>query len=121
MTPQGNKTQDMRLSVRLTPEERLEIEARANGQKLSAYVRRVLLGKAAAKRSAARPDDKALGQILGLLGQSNVFQSLADLSECAKVGALPEDEDIKASLTAAQTDLAEIKSLLMQALRTKER
>lgn len=123
MTTPGTKTQDTRLSVRLTPEERLELERRAGDARLSDYVRRSLLGTSRDKSRDIPVDQRQrdLAQILGLLGQSGVFQALADLSEGMRIGALPADDETKATIDAAHAELAEIKSLLMAALRTKAR
>ena len=119
----GKRTGDSRLSVRLTPEERLELERRAGGVRLSEYVRRSLLGSFRDKNRDAPIDQKQreLAQILGLLGQSGAFQALVDLSEGMRIGALPADEETKEAILAARTELAEIKTKLMRALRTKAR
>lgn len=117
----GKKPQDIRLSVRLTPEERLALQDRAGDVPISAFVRAQLLGKARTSRTTPAPDRHALAQILGLLGETSVFRALSALEKAVQIGALPEDEEIRSTLAAARADLAEIKSLLMHALRTQER
>lgn len=116
MAKSGNTTQDIRLSVRLTPEERLELARRADGVPLSSYVRSELLGKRAG-RGSRKPDQRAIAQVLALLGQSDAFVSLQSLAASAELGALPDDAEAIAAIHEARDDLAAIKSLLMMALR----
>lgn len=120
MASSGNTTQDIRLSVRLTPEERLELERRVDGERLSRYVRRKLLGHEISKRQHA-PNQVELAQMLALLGRSDLGPSLKALADMAERGGFADDKQVAADIQAARAELAEIKSLLMRALRLKGR
>lgn len=112
-----------RLSVRITEQERRELQRRAGNAQLSEYVRRILLGNACSRKRTAtpKPDVQALSQILGLLGQTDVFRSLKKISDGVRLGTLPVDDELLETIKEARSDIAEVKSLLMQALRTTER
>ena len=115
-------------SLRLTPEERRQLDERAGRQPVGAYIRARLFGDAAEsghKRRTRRPfvvaDHKALSQVLALLGRSRLASNLNQLARAANCGALPVTPDTEAALTAAGRDIAEIKALLMTALGIRER
>jgi len=63
----------------------------------------------------------ATAQILAKLAQGEVVSNLRTLVEAAQSGSLVLDDEAKAALLQAYADIAEIKSLLMQTLDTKER
>lgn len=110
---------DIRLSVRVTRAERDALKKRAGSDGISVFVRRQLFGKRAAMRST-QPAKPQTAEILGKLGASGALASLKALSEAARLGTLALDEDQTRQIETACTDVAEIKSLLMQALRIKE-
>lgn len=113
----------VRMSLRLTGEERLALEEMAGGVNLSAYIRAQIFGQDCAKRKrgSARPvkDHEALAQVLGMLGQSDIATSLAALAKAAQAGAVVIDEESTATLESCSAELADIRALLMTALRVK--
>lgn len=115
-------------SLRLTPEERQALEDRAGRQPLGVYIRQRLFANEDAEgkrhRAARRPavqDERALAQLLALLGQSRLASNLNQLARAANTGALPVTPDTEAALTAATADVAAIKAMVMQALGIQER
>ena len=79
-------------SLRLTAEERAQLEAEAGPSPLGAYIRAKLLnGTAAPRRAHRRPvkDDQALAQVLSRLGDSRLSSNLNQLARSANTGSLP--------------------------------
>lgn len=110
---------DIRLSVRMSRTERDALKERAGSDRISVFVRKQLFGKHASKRSG-QPAKPQIAEILGKLGASGALAALKDLSEAAHHGTLELDHDQTIQIEIACGDIAEIKSLLMRALRIKE-
>ena len=126
--PDQPKTGPAPFSLRLTPEERRELQDRAGRQPLGVYIRERLFAdqgeKGKRKRATRRPavqDEQALAQVLALLGQSRLASNVNQLARAANTGSLPISPDIEAALCAASADVATIKTLLMRALGIRER
>ncbi|MEL7167483.1 MAG: hypothetical protein AAGL96_18625, partial [Pseudomonadota bacterium] len=90
--------------------------------------RRVLFRSFAesAKRRKRRPksavaDKAAAAEALALLGQSRIASNLNQLGYHANIGALMVGETEKAQIAEANSHLAAIRALLMQALGKQER
>tara|TARA_R110002110_G_scaffold415618_1_gene652467 strand:+ start:2356 stop:2733 length:378 start_codon:yes stop_codon:yes gene_type:complete len=112
-------------SLRLTKKERSILESQANGEPLGSYIRSRLFhsedsGRHSARVKSAAEEPKELAQILALLGRSNFARNLDDLAGANRCGSLPLWPETESSLLTACDDIAEIKSLLMSALRIKE-
>ncbi|WP_238365455.1 hypothetical protein [Mesobacterium pallidum] len=115
---------DTRLTIRLTPEERLALEAKAGDRALSAFVRDLALAEAANKRANTRvpaASSRELAQVLALLGQSGALQGLDRLGAAATNGIVALDEVERGQIDTARAEIGEIRALLMQALRVKSR
>lgn len=114
------KTASKTLSVRLTPEEHLRLEAEAGNQPLSWYVRSKLLGKKASKRKIRGghvvKDHEALGHVLGLLGATDMASSLSVLAKAAQSGSLPLTPETEKALIAACDLIRDMHKALMRAL-----
>lgn len=113
------------LTVRLTQEERAQLEELAGDTTLSAYVRASLFAKDIKLRKT-RPKDivadkKAAAEALALLGQSRIASNLNQLAYHANIGALIVGEVEKEDIAEANTHLAAIRSLLMEALGKKKK
>ncbi|MCC0007695.1 MAG: hypothetical protein H6876_06170 [Hyphomicrobiaceae bacterium] len=106
-------------SIRLSPEQRIELARRAGDQPLGGYIKAVLFEDGWEHRaSSARPalEREALGQALGMLGQSNLSGNLAALAEVARDGNLYTEPGTISQLERACEDIAAIRALLMEAL-----
>src|SRR3546814_5471194 len=98
-------------SLRLTFEQRAQLEQDAGGMSLAAYIQSRLFDSEnpAPRRRGKRPvkDYQALTQVLGKLGQSRLSANLNQLARSANSGSLPVTPDTEAALLAA---VAEIRS-----------
>lgn len=107
-------------SLRLTFEERAQLEEAANGVPLGAYIRAVLFGQDLQKvrRRNTNPikDHAALAQVLGVLGQSRLAQNVNQMAKAVHAGALPVNPDTEADLDRACDDIRAMRHALIQAL-----
>jgi len=109
-------------SLRLTFEERAALEQEAGDEPLGAYIRKKLLGgkrKPRRRRSRTRKplkDEKALGELLGKLGESRLASNVNQLAKAANSGSLPVTPDTEKALQNACDDVRAMRMLLMQAL-----
>jgi len=111
------------VSVRLTPEERLELEKAAGGMSLSQYIRsRIFLDdtvenqNCSEERISPAARQKLLAQILSSLGKSGTATALSELAELARLGLLPDDADIVPTLAQAHDEATKLRSDLLRAL-----
>lgn len=112
-------------SLRLTLEERFILEKRASGMPLGAFIRSSLFDCDAVPGMASiHPEivDKRrlLPQILAKLGPSDDVKNLNEFARLAGNGALPLTPEIEAEIHKATTDITDMKTMLMKALRIKE-
>src|SRR3546814_1098687 len=84
-------------SLRLTFEQRAQLEQDAGGMSLAAYIQSRLFDSEnpAPRRRGKRPvkDYQALAQVLGKLGQSRLSANLNQLARSANSGSLPRSEE----------------------------
>lgn len=110
-------------SLRLTFEERAKLEEAANGVPLGAYIRAVLFDQALPKvrRRGTKPvtDHAELARLLALLGASRLSSNVNQLAKAVHSGSLPVTPDTEAELKQACTEIAEMRSLLVNALGLK--
>lgn len=122
--PITNNKKTRPFCLRLTAEERLQLEEQAGGKALGSYVRARLFetGNAPAQRNRiAACDRKALAQALGRLGEFGLSVSLTDLCELARSGVLPVSAETEAALNTAYREILDMKAQLMKALGIQER
>lgn len=107
-------------ALRLTDEERKELERRAGELALGTYIKAVLFadGDKRSRRGARKPvkDHAPLAQVLACLGQSRLGESLNSLSNAAESGTLTVDDDLPIALKKACDDIVVMRLLLMRAL-----
>ncbi len=109
-------------SLRLTFDERAALEQSAGTRPLGAYIRSKLFGgKEAPRRKRTRTrkplkDEKALGELLGKLGESRLASNINQLAKAANSGSLPVTPDTEKALQDACDDVRAMRILLMQAL-----
>lgn len=113
-------------SLRLTAEERAQLERRAAGMPMGAYIRGCLFASGATPQRITRgkapvADHKALAQLLARLGQSRLPNNINQLARAANTGALPITRETEAALRTAAADIAAMKRLLLRALGVRER
>ena len=116
----GRKKTPPPFSLRLTTEERAELERRAGTKPLGQFIREQCLGKAAqprsAKRRRAKVDHTLFAQALALLGGSRLASNVNQIAKAAHIGALPVTPELSADLNEACSDIQAMRRLLMQAL-----
>ena len=110
--PGPNSTRHAPFSIRFTPGERARLYREAGKTPLGTYIKTRLFGD--------RPAPDQMAAVLAKLGKSEIASSLREMARLARLGALPITPETEAELHRASADIAEIKSLLMKALRIKE-
>lgn len=106
-------------TLRLTDDERRELERQAGSKPLGSHIRSTLLGESAKRqRSGRRPvkDQATLAQLLGMFGQSDVAARLTALSKAIESGALVVDDDTIEAIQSACAEVHAMHMLLMRAL-----
>jgi len=108
--------------IRLSPEERARLESEAGNRPLGTYIRAKLLEDGEATRRSARtpPIDYALlAQLLSMLGESELSNSLCLMAVAAEAGRLALKEEERAALHEACTEVRHMRALLVHALGLK--
>lgn len=107
-------------SLRLTFEERAQIEKNAGSMPVGAYIKSLLLAEDAPKYRARRKspvaDHAALAQVLACLGATRIANNLNQLAHATNVGSFYFDADTKRAIREACNDVRIMRQLLMQAL-----
>lgn len=107
-------------SVRLSFDERAQVEKNAGSMPVGAYIKSLLLADDAPKyRERRKPpveDQAALAQVLACLGSSRIANNLNQLAKATHVGSFYFDEDTKFLIASACHDIRIMRQLLMQAL-----
>jgi len=123
--PKTKTTDTKPFSLRLTAEERAQLERQAAGLSLGAYIRERLLNSGESPRRTRGKfpvkNHTALAQVLALLGRSELAASLATLARAVRTGSLPVTPETETALQKACQDVAAIKSMVMKALGIAER
>ncbi len=107
-------------SLRLTFEERVQLDRAATGMSLGAYIRQQILGENAAPRKTRGKfpvkDHEALARVLGQLGTSHLSNNLNQLAKAANTGSLPVTPDVENELKAACSEIRSMREELLRAL-----
>lgn len=112
------------VSLRMTFEEKANLERAAAGMSLSAFIRwRLFDPDAPAPKSRGKhpvKDQRALAQLLALLGQSRIANNLNQLAKAANSGSLPVTPETEAALMHASLEVMAMRRMLMRALGLDE-
>lgn len=107
-------------SLRLSREERNELEQAAAGTPLGTFIRQKLFdGDLTPRRTRGRSpvkDHTALAQVLAALGRSRLSSNLNQLAKAAHLGALPVAPEVENNLVDACEQVRGMRKALMQAL-----
>ncbi len=109
-------------SLRLTDEERQYLQRKAGNKPLGTYIRSQLLEGTETRRKAVRTpstDFALLGQVLGALGKSELASCLCILIAATEQERVRLDTQEHAALLALQTDVSEMRRMLISALGLK--
>ena len=107
------------LSLRVTFEEKANLEKAAAGMSLSAYMRWKLFDpNSPPKRRGKSPvkGHRALAQLLALLGQTRLANNMNQLAKAANSGSLPFTPETEEAIVTAAREVAEMRALLIKAL-----
>ena len=108
-------------SLRLSFEERAELERLADGAPLGAYIKSKIFVNGTGARSRVKQVDRAaLAKILSSIGQSRVPQNLNQIAKAANIGALPVSPELEDELRLACAEIKALRSTLMAALGKRE-
>lgn len=107
-------------SLRLTKEERIELERRAGTMPLGSYIKSVVFAANAptyrVRRKPPVADQQALADVLACLGASRIANNLNQLAHAANTGTLYFDHDTKTDIARAAGDIQAMRLMLMRAL-----
>ena len=108
------------LSLRLTVDQRVELEKKANGMPLGTYVKCQIFGaKAVPRKRTAIQDYELLARVLSALGKTDVFTNLSAVAERIESGDLVLSAEQKEQITLACMLVMEIRRDLITALGVK--
>ena len=116
--PQPNRPAPF--SLRLTPQERAELERLAGDMSLSAFIKDRIFDpdnphpRRRRRRSVA--DHKALAQAMAMLGSSRLSQNMNQLAKATHTGNLPLPDQVARELERGCADIRAIREMLMRAL-----
>lgn len=114
------KKQIAPFSLRLTFEERAQLEKDAAGMSLSAYIRTRLFDSEAPKRRTRGKhpvkDHTELGKLLGELGKSRIANNINQLAKAVNSGSLEVSPDTEQSIQNSCGDISWIRRTLIVAL-----
>lgn len=119
------KKRPVPLSLRLTPEERAQLEKDATGMSLAAYIRARLFDGPSGKRRQigvrtrgrnSIKDRQAIARALGTLGESEIARSLNELRNAAKSGSLILDTQTEKELREACAAVSAMRADFIKAL-----
>jgi len=110
-------------SMRLTEDERQQLESQAGSMPLASYVKSVVFSDEAPKyRKTRKPpvaEQQLLAQVLARLGQSRTANNLNQIAKHLNQGTLVIDEELERDLHQAIAEVAWMRATLMQALGVK--
>ena len=107
-------------SLRLTPEERYQLESQAGAMPLSSYIKSVIFAAEAPKhRKRRKPpvaEQQLLAEVLARLGQTRQASNLNQIAKHLNQGTLILDPELEEDLKRAVAEVAWIRATLMEAL-----
>ncbi|MEM8750141.1 MAG: hypothetical protein AAGF28_07555 [Pseudomonadota bacterium] len=117
---QSSKSKTQTFGIRLTVDERAELQRRAGEIAVGSYIKAVLFADGAKRRvrGARSPvkDHRMLAEVLGCLGSSRLSESLSRLADAAESGVLQWNDDAPVAIRKACEDIICMRLLLMKAL-----
>lgn len=111
-------------SLRLTFEERAQLEKDAAGFSLSGYIKWRLFDpdRPRPKKRGKVPvkDHKMLAALIAKLGQSRLAANVNQLAKAVHTGSLPVNPETEADISRASKDINDIRNMLVTALGLQE-
>ncbi len=107
-------------SLRLTTEERQQLEAQAGSMPLGSYIKSVVLAsEAPTYRKRQKPpvaEQQLLAEVLARLGQTRTANNLNQIAKHLNQGTLVLDDELETDLKTAIAEVAWMRVTLMKAL-----
>ncbi|GJL67668.1 MAG: hypothetical protein NPIRA06_03030 [Nitrospirales bacterium] len=118
--PVPKKKQISPFSLRLTPEERTQLDKDAAGMSLGAYIRSRLFESSIPKRRTRNKfpvkDHQELAKVLGELGKSRLANNMNQLAKSVNKGILEVTPETEQAIHAGCSDIRWMRHVLMAAL-----
>lgn len=110
-------------SLRLTPDERSQLESQAGSMPLASYIKSVVFADDAPhyrkRRKPPVAEQQLLAEVLARLGQTRHANNLNQIAKHLNQGTLVVDAELEADLKRAVAEVAWMRATLMQALGVK--
>ena len=110
-------------SLRLTPEERSQLESQAGAMPLASYIKSVVFAAEAPKyRKRRKPpvaEQQLLAEVLARLAQTRQANNLNQIAKHLNQGTLIVDPELEEDLKRVVAEVAWIRATLMEALGVK--
>jgi len=110
-------------SIRLTKEERSQLEGQAGAMPLASYIKSVVFAAEAPKyRKRRKPpvaEQQLLAEVLARLGQTRHANNLNQIAKHLNQGTLIVDPELEQDLKAAVAEVAYIRAMIVEALGVK--
>ena len=121
-TAEQRKKRPSPLTLRLSDEELRAVrsDAEQHGLSVSAYVRAKVFGGSGIRKNTPAVDKAVLGRLLGLLGQSEIADSLKVMAYEARCGSLLLDEETLGKIEAAYAHVCYLRKTLVAGLGVRE-
>ena len=107
------------VTLRLTEDERVQLEEDAGGSSLSAHIRECMFGGRVARRVVPAVDRVLLARILAQLGGSRMANNLNQIAHHANCGSLIMEEATEEEINEACAHIAWMRVKLIEALGLK--
>jgi len=108
-------------SLRLTHDERQQLEAKAGAMPLASYIKSVVFDAAAPiyrkRRKPPVAQQQLLAEVLARLGQTRHANNLNQIAKAINQGTLYIDDELATDINAALADIAWMRVTLMNALK----
>jgi hypothetical protein len=109
-------------SIRLSFDERAQLEQAAGNMALGAYIREKLLTtpeERKAVRQAPTEDRKILGQLLAVLGKAHLANNLNQLAKAVNSGSLDVTPDTERMIRECYAEVMWMRQMLIEGLGLK--
>lgn len=109
------------LSLRLTADERSQLERQAGGMALGAYIKSVVFADGVPtyrrRRKPAVAEQQLLAEVLARLGETRTASNLNQIAKHLNQGTLVVDDELSEDLHRAVAEVAWMRATLIKALR----
>ena len=119
MTRENNEKPPFPFSIRLSFDERAQLEQAAGNMALGAYIREKILTEPEERQKTRKPpvqDQKALAQLLAELGRAHLANNLNQLAKAVHTGSLDVTPDTERAIREAYTEIMWMRETLVAAL-----